>query len=396
MFQRPLLCLFDRNFELAVGVQHEWTYRPLVHDVLGMHLNRVTMAASTAAGAAGKPTSYELDESDSFWQAHCDSPFPKAAEEVDALLKKWTQDKEQVNQAPGGDGAAFEEEDEMVGRTKQLTAAMNAVPEMVARKKLIDKHIGLGGALLDAIKARALDAFFSVEEEVLIRGATDRAALQDLLLSKGTPEDKLRLACVYYLAVESMPPGEAEAVEGALHEQGVDAAALHYVKAVKRLNSSLAAAAAQSALKGGSKDDLLDWAGKLYGQSISRVTAGVKNLLSGGRQLALTRAVEALMDAKQSPETDGFLYLDPRAPKGAGVSAASRGPVKDAVVFMIGGGNFMEYGGLQEMARRSQPAKSVVYGATEMLSGTQFLQQLAELGRKMGYTGASKNVAGKP
>lgn len=28
--QRPLLCLFDRNFELSVVLQHTWTYKPLV------------------------------------------------------------------------------------------------------------------------------------------------------------------------------------------------------------------------------------------------------------------------------------------------------------------------------------------------------------------------------
>jgi hypothetical protein len=28
--QRPLLCLFDRNFELSVVLQHGWTYKPLV------------------------------------------------------------------------------------------------------------------------------------------------------------------------------------------------------------------------------------------------------------------------------------------------------------------------------------------------------------------------------
>ncbi len=27
---RPLLCLFDRNFELSVVLQHSWTYKPLV------------------------------------------------------------------------------------------------------------------------------------------------------------------------------------------------------------------------------------------------------------------------------------------------------------------------------------------------------------------------------
>lgn len=43
--QRPLLALFDRNFDLAAGLQHGWSYKPLVQDVLGLKLNRVTLQA---------------------------------------------------------------------------------------------------------------------------------------------------------------------------------------------------------------------------------------------------------------------------------------------------------------------------------------------------------------
>ena len=45
-------------------------------------------------------------------------------------------------------------------------------------------------------------------------------------------------------------------------------------------------------------------------------------------------------------------------------------------------GNFLEYESLQAFARASQPAKNVVYGATELVTGREFLEQLSELGRK--------------
>ena len=32
---RPLLCLFDRNFEMSVVLQHAWTYKPLVGGWVG-------------------------------------------------------------------------------------------------------------------------------------------------------------------------------------------------------------------------------------------------------------------------------------------------------------------------------------------------------------------------
>jgi sec1 family domain-containing protein 1 len=40
--------------------------------------------------------------------------------------------------------------------------------------------------------------------------------------------------------------------------------------------------------------------------------AGVKNLLAGEQQAAVTVAVEALMDNKQGAEMDGFATYDPK------------------------------------------------------------------------------------
>ncbi len=50
---RPLLCLFDRNFDLTAVTQHAWTYKPLVQDVLGLRLNRVALQAEAAGPGAG-------------------------------------------------------------------------------------------------------------------------------------------------------------------------------------------------------------------------------------------------------------------------------------------------------------------------------------------------------
>ena len=67
-----------------------------------------------------------------------------------------------------------------------------------------------------------------------------------------------------------------------------------------------------------------------------------------------------------------------------GRPARMAGPSREAIVFMIGGGNYLEYESLTTWASRAQPAKSVVYGATDLLTGEAFVQQLAELGRRSG------------
>jgi hypothetical protein len=48
---RPLLILFDRNFEISTAVQHCWRYQPLVQDILGLHLNRVDVVTQPSSGA---------------------------------------------------------------------------------------------------------------------------------------------------------------------------------------------------------------------------------------------------------------------------------------------------------------------------------------------------------
>lgn len=56
-------------------------------------------------------------------------------------------------------------------------------------------------------------------------------------------------------------------------------------------------------------------------------------------------------------------------------------PYKEAIVFVIGGGNYVEYQNLQEYAKKV-PGKRIVYGSTELLNASQFISQIATLGAK--------------
>ncbi|KAG6761917.1 hypothetical protein POTOM_035158 [Populus tomentosa] len=374
-FQRPVLCIFDRNFELSVGIQHDFRYLPLVHDVLGLRLNRLSVP-----GEKGGMRSYELDSSDPFWVANGSLEFPEVAVEIETQLNKYKKDVDEVNRRTGGtDGAEFEGTD-LIGNTKHLMNAVNSLPELTERKQVIDKHTNIATVLLGEIKERSLDSYAKKENDMMVRGGIDRNELLGVLRGKGTKMDKLRFAIIYLICSESINPSEVEAIETSLRESEVDTCAFQYVKKMKSLNVSLASS------NSASRSNIVDWAEKLYGQSISAVTAGVKNLLSSDRQLALTRIVEALMEGRPNPDVDSYLVFDPRAPKsGSGTSGSHlKGPFKEAIVFMIGGGNYMEYGSLQEFAQRQQPVKHVIYGTTEILTGIEFVEQLTVLGQKMG------------
>ncbi|CAN8255128.1 unnamed protein product [Cochlearia groenlandica] len=143
---------------------------------------------------------------------------------------------------------------------------------------------------------------------MMMRGGIDRAELMAALKGKDTKMDKLRFAFMYEAEVDM-------------------SVAFQYVKKNKSFNVSLSASATSA-----SRSNILDWAEKLYGQSISTFTAGVKNLLTSDQQLVVTRTVEALTEGKPNPEFDSYLMLDPRAPKSSSSSGGShvKGPFREA------------------------------------------------------------------
>ncbi|KAL1121012.1 hypothetical protein V6Z11_D01G204600, partial [Gossypium hirsutum] len=332
-FQRPILCMFDRNFEL-------------------LKLNRLSVP-----GEKGRMKSYELDRSDPFWMANGSLEFPEVAVEIETQLNTYKKDVDEVNRTGGTAGAEFDGTD-LIGNTKHLMNAVNSLPELTERKQVIDKHTNIATVLLGEIKERSLDSYVKKENDMMLRGGIDRNELLAVLKGKGTKMDKLRFAIT-----------EAEAVEAAIVESEVNTSAFRYVKKIKSLNVSLASA------NSASRNNIVDWAEKLYGQSISAVTAGVKNLLSSDRQLALTRTVEALMEGKPNPEIDSYLVFDPRAPKSSSGTSSShlKGPFKEAIVFMIG-----------DLVQHQQPVKHIIYGTIEILTGMEFVEQLSLLGQKMG------------
>ncbi|CAL9227638.1 unnamed protein product [Arabidopsis halleri] len=307
--------------------------------------------------------------------------FPEVAVEIETQLNKYKKDVEEVNRRTvGGNGSAEFDGTDLIGNTKHLMNAVNSLPELTERKKVIDKHTNIATALLGEIKERSLDAYTKKENEMMVRGSIDRSELLSVLKGKGTKMDKLRFAIMYLISLETINQAEVEAVEAALREAEADTRAFQYVKKIKSLNVSLAASADSA-----SRSNIVDWAEKLYGQSISAVTAGVKNLLSSDQQLAVARTVEALTEGKPNPKTDSYLVLDPRASKsGSSGNSYVKGPFKEAIVFMIGGGNYIEYSSLQELSQRQEMVKNIIYGATEILTGTELVEQLAVLGQKMG------------
>ena len=379
--ERPILCLFDRNFDVPSIVKHAWTYEPLVHDVLAMRLNRVDIKGDARASDIGKK-SYDLEAADdAFWSANADAQFPVVAEEVEKALGEYKKAMADITSATAGDknaGGAGGSGAPSVGDdrndTSALVSAVASLPQLQERKRVIDKHTNIATALLGEIKTRGLDEYHVVEED-LLAGKGDRAAMMGLLdaTGRGSPEDKLRLAIVRAAAAArqraragpadaedaAASASDAEAVEGALRASGADSAALEFFQRAARLDASLGGGAgpgayAQTVTATADDDsgggDLLDWADKLYGQSIDAVAKGVQSLLRGDRRGAVARAVEAWRRTRAASRRlirSRASTRRRRSRSGARAAVASparrHGGVPEAIVFVAGGGNYAEY-----------------------------------------------------
>lgn len=103
------------------------------------------------------------------------------------------------------------------------------------------------------------------------------------------------------------------------------------------------------------------------------------------------------MELKSSPETEDYRHFDPkqlRQTDGAQASK-SRAPFHEAIVFVVGGGNYIEYQNLVDYAKvqntifcytiylrlfqskGAQGNKRVIYGSTSLFNAKQFLKQVS-------------------
>ena len=57
------------------------------------------------------------------------------------------------------------------------------------------------------------------------------------------------------------------------------------------------------------------------------------------------------MEGRSGPELDDYLYLDPKLLKRSDAVPKARAPFQDAVVFIVGGGNYIEYQNLVDFIK---------------------------------------------
>ncbi|KAK3927655.1 Protein sly1-like protein [Frankliniella fusca] len=393
-FQRPLLIILDRNVDMATPLHHTWTYQALAHDVLDLALNRVVVEESAgrspAGGAKAKTRACDLDSKDKFWMTHKGSPFPTVAEAIQEELEEYRSSEVEVKKLKASMGIDNDSDAAMAmvsDNTAKLTSAVNSLPQLLEKKRLIDMHTTIATGILNAIKTRRLDTLFELEEKIMSKAALDRNLLELISDSDAgiTPDDKMRLFIIHYICSNSMSEVEVDRYATALQNAGCDLNPLNYIKRWKAYAKM--AATSNQYVGGGTKT--VSMFSKLVSQGSSFVMEGVKNLVVKRHNLPVTRIVDELMEVKGSQETDDYRYFDPKQLRVTDASQVPRNRTafQEAIVFVVGGGNYIEYQNLVDYTKSKAgaggPTKRIIYGSSTLNNAKQFLKQLSLLGQEL-------------
>ena len=98
--------------------------------------------------------------------------------------------------------------------------------------------------------------------------------------------------------------------------------------------------------------------------------------------MAATRALDIVL----SSDGDDYKYLDPKIMRPTEGQPRSKQPITQAILFLIGGGSFIEYQNLMEYEKGRNTDKppaqrlNIIYGATEIPKPNEFLSYLTKLG----------------
>lgn len=412
---RPLLLIFDRTCDMSPPLQHTSTYQALIDDLLDHRLNRVTVEvggrgeASTAGGGSSTTGStsapqkkmYDLNaQTDPFFKNYAGAPFPEAVEANQKELDEVKQREDEIKSRPGL-GNVFGQL--MEGKSKDLSDAIEVLPELLKRKANLETHTNILQAVMKRIAAREVPTYFEMEQAIQSAGGriVDQPALLTLLRdgSKGELKDKARLLLLASLTQDAATKAIADELDTAFRQgcavmpqpprkEAIDSVlgAAQFARRTQALQSPLSLGVGGSGGQGGAS--LTSFLSSAQSRASSLMAKAAASLsLTKFTPYYVTRVVDSLSEGRSCPEDDSFCMLDPRAKVGEPVEFKG-GKFSDVIVFVVGGGCYSEFYNLQQLikakAGTNSTLRSVMYGCSELVAGDSFIEQLENLGGRSG------------
>eukprot|EP00915_Cephaloidophora_sp_WS-2016_P006360 GHVH01008463.1.p1 GENE.GHVH01008463.1~~GHVH01008463.1.p1 ORF type:complete len:667 (-),score=94.18 GHVH01008463.1:80-2080(-) len=379
---RPCLMILDRDVDLTAPLEHAWSYRGLVKDLLVMDANRISFEQTSSTGQV-TTFAHDLDHNDTYWEQWMEMPFPELLTSVNSAVE------------------AYDEQMKTFAARKSmevdaLSAALSSLPVLTEKKRLLDLHTNLNTVLLDKVTARKIDEFVSLEEGLFsgtlpLQAATRtlidfyerevgeikdrRRALMAICASRLLKSDKQKLVQELKPHIIKDDPNSFRVLEWLISNSDKSSSLFSHGKTPVAGSFGGVIAEAEKAVMYQTEDL---WQGKLgkigkglldHGKGF--VMQGMKAVMGHQRVTPLCTIVEEFMFDNCS---SGTLTLDPlQVTRDEDIIPLTNinGTFSQGIVFIVGEGNYVESQILRtHLAKTSQGTAGAneSYGAASPLS----------------------------
>ena len=333
----PLLLILDRMDDPITPLLTQWTYQAMVHELLGIHNNRVIL--KNTPGAASHKNK-DLDEvvlsctQDEFFHAHRYDNFGDLGEAIKVLLQEYQQ-KSSSNAN--------------ISSIEDMQAFIERYPAFRSTAINVSKHVALVSELARLTDVCQLLSISQLEQEIACGNNSDHSThKRDLFAKIRSPSivrsDKIRLALLYLLRYESY--NELQEIK-----QLLIGAAKASSNELSLLDAALAYAGDRTRAPGlfgtGGVGGMLASLSKQLVTSIH----GIENVYTQHQPLLVKTLESVTRDIQKGriKESLGFSFSmgAPSAGGGSGSSGSGNGSPNgkgptEIIVFMVGGTTFEE------------------------------------------------------
>lgn len=411
--EKSVLILLDRNVNLSSMFAHSWIYQCMVFDIFNLSRNTIKIEKKLKKDGVDQVEvkKFDIEPKDFFWNKNSSLPFPDAVENVELELNKYTEEAKQITTRTGY--SSIQEIDlNDQSDTQHIQEAIKLLPELTFRKNIIDLHMTVLSDLIKELESKNLDAFFEIEQN--LSDPKVQKNFLDLLSATSKEDnslDKFRTYIIIYLSCD-LPKSFFDECEKRLTKLDIDLSSLKYIKKVKEISkmSELSTLSIETNPNNGSLQNkgallsslssklmnLTDGSNRLT-EGFGSLVSGIKKILPAKSHLPVTNITESIMNPSAGNSdtlklTDDYVYYDPNIIRGAHSKKPQRKSYSQGIVFIVGGGNYLEYSNLQDWCKEwnlkqgnsgavgnNSQTKSVAYGSTDILRAQEFIEECTKL-----------------
>ena len=336
----PVLLILDRREDPVTPLLTQWTYQAMVHQLLGITNNRVSLAGAPGVGKELQEVMLSSSQ-DEFYAANLYSNFGEIGATIKLLMEDF-QNKAKSHQK--------------IDSIADMKNFVESYPQFKKMSGTVSKHVTLVSELSRLISKRNLLKVSELEQELVAGGDLKEMVkeVSEMVQDERTSlDDAMRLVMLFALRFETSSSSSVRSMTALLRRRGGEREA----RLVQSLQRHAGANARKGDLFAEQNSSTKNLTGKLF-----KGLKGVENVYTQHSPL-LKQLAEDVVRGKLRAAT--FPSLTP--------TDTSR-PAATVIVFVIGGFTYQEAHAVYQL--NSQLGAQVLLGGTSVLNSAAFVEQV--------------------